>query len=622
MQHEIEDSNPTPHPRLPERRTLLQGGLSLLAAAPFAALAAARDVAPPPRLGFKPVPPSTADAVIVPDGYVAEVLYAWGDPVGTPLGQPAFRADASNSAAEQALQAGMHHDGMHFFPLARDRGLLVMNHEYADDGLLHTDGMAEWSAEKVRKSQAAHGVSVIEVQRARDGSWTVLRPSRYARRITASTPMRIAGPAAGHALMRTALDPTGTQVLGTFNNCAHGATPWGTYLACEENVVGYFRGPQQPDAHQRRWGLGPRTYGYRWEEHDERFDAVKHPNEFNRHGWVVEIDPFDPASTPVKRTALGRAAHEGACVLQAADGRVAVYMGEDAAFESIYKFVSRDAARPGGFAANRDLLDHGTLYVARFDADGSGVWLPLVAGTPGLEAFADQGELLVKTRQASAAAGATRMDRPEWIAGDATTATLYCALTNNAARGQPGQPGVDAANPRASNAMGGVLRWVESDGLAGTRFRWDHFILAGDPATTRPEAQGKLVGDAFGCPDGLMLDARGLLWIQTDVSPSALGQGEYARLGNTQMLACDPASGEVRRVLTGPVGCEITGAVMAPDQRSLFVNIQHPGETPRSRSNPAAPMRQSRWPQGYGPGGRPRSATVVVRRRDGGVIGS
>lgn len=619
MQTELEDSNPTSNPLLPSRRVLLQAGLGVLATGLLTPPAAGT----PARLGFAPVPPSSADTVAVPAGYVAEVLYAWGDPVGSRLGMPAFQADASNSAAEQALQAGMHHDGMHFFPLAASRGLLAMNHEYADDGLLHTDGLADWSAEKVRKSQAAHGVSVIEVRRARDGRWQVVRPSRYARRVTATTPMRIAGPAAGHALMRTALDPSGTQVLGTFNNCAHGATPWGTYLTCEENFVGYFRGPEQPDAHQRRWGMkAGGDYGYRWHVHDERFDARQHPNEFNRHGWVVEIDPFEPASTPVKRTALGRAAHEGACVLQAGDGRVAVYMGEDAAFESIYKFVSRDPVRPGGFAANRTLLDHGTLHVARFDADGTGEWIPLVAGRAGLEAFADQGELLVKLRQASDAVGATRMDRPEWIAGDAKSATLYCSLTNNAARGRPGQPGTDAANPRAANAMGGVLRWTETDGLAGTRMRWDHFILAGDPANERAEARGNIRGDAFASPDGLMLDARGVLWIQTDVSPSGLGRGEYARLGNNQLLACDAATGEVRRFLTGPVGCEITGAVMATDLRSLFVNIQHPGEMSGARGDPAAPMRHSRWPQDHGPGGRPRSATVVVRRRDGGVIGA
>ena len=628
----LEDSNPSTGPDLhalsdPARRVLLQGGLGAVAGGLLAPLAAAAEPAGPGP-GFTPVPVSTADAVTVPEGYVAEPIYAWGDPVGAPgrpPGTPAFRADAGNSAAEQALQAGMHHDGMHFFALAADRGMLVLNHEYADDGLLHTDGVRTWSAEKVRKCQAAHGVSVVEVRRDAAGRWAVQRPSRYARRITASTPMRLAGPAAGHALMRTALDPTGKRVLGTFNNCAHGATPWGSYLACEENTVGYFHGPAEPDAHQRRWGLRPNGYGYRWHEHDARFDATKHPNEFNRFGWVVEIDPFDPTSTPVKRTALGRAAHEGAWVVQADDGRAVVYMGEDAAFEYVYKFVSRDKVRPGGFQANRELLDHGTLYVARFGADGRGSWLPLAHGQGGLDSaagFASQGELLVKTRQASDAVGATRMDRPEWIAGDPRRGDVYCALTNNGARGRDGAPGPDAANPRAGNSMGHILRWREDGGFAGTRLNWQHFVLAGDPANERAEARGNVEGDAFANPDGLMVDARGWLWIQTDISPRALGQGEHARLGHNAMLVCDPARGDVRRFLTGPAGCEITGAVLTPDLRTLFVNIQHPGESAGERGDPDAPTRVSSWPQGYSPGGRPRSATVVVRRRDGGLVGS
>ncbi|WP_295640033.1 PhoX family phosphatase [uncultured Methylibium sp.] len=632
----MEDSNPSTAPDLhalsdPARRVVVGGGLAAAlrrVLAPLAGLASAGAVAARrrPLLGFDSVPTSVADTVVVPPGYVAEVLIAWGDPIGAAAGQPAFASDASQGADEQALQSGMHHDGMHFFPVSATRGLLVTNHEYVDDGLLHADGLANWSADKVRKSQAAHGVSVIEIVRRRGGRWHVLRPSRHARRITATTPMRIAGPAAGHALMQTALDPGGTQVLGTFNNCAHGVTPWGTYLACEENFVDYFRAPEPLDAHQRRWGLRASSGGwYRWHEHDERFDARRHPNEFNRHGWVVEIDPFDPDSTPVKRTALGRAAHEGAWVAQAPDGRVAVYMGEDARFEYLYKFVSRDAVRPGGYAANRTLLDHGTLHVARFDADGRGEWIPLVAGQGGLDAeagFGSQGELLVKTRQAADRVGATRLDRPEWTAGDPRTGEVYCSLTNNRARGQAGQPPVDAANPRAGNSMGQILRWKEDGGFAGTRFTWEHFVLAGDPANERPEARGNVRGDAFGSPDGLYVDPRGVLWIQTDASSTALGRGDYARLGNNMMLAADPVSGEVRRFLTGPVGSEIAGAVMTPDLRTLFVNIQHPGESPGDRSDPGAPTRHSSWPQEHGAGGRPRSATLVVRRRDGGVIGS
>ncbi|MGV8823428.1 PhoX family protein [Methylibium petroleiphilum] len=630
----MEDSNSSANPAFqqlsdPVRRVLLRGGLAASVGGLLAPLAGCGAPARAPGgalLGFRAVPASSADAVVVPPGYVAEVIYAWGDAIGAPglaAGQPAFRGDGSHSAEDQQLQAGMHHDGMHFFPAGRgDRGLLVVNHEYTDEGLLHADGMQTWSAEKVRKSQAALGVSVVELARAADGRWAVQRPSAYARRISARTPMTISGPAAGHALMRTEFDPGGREVIGTFNNCAHGVTPWGTYLACEENFVGYFHGPAQPDAHAKRWGLTPGGYGLRWHEHDARFNATLHPNEFNRFGWVVEIDPLDPRSTPVKRTALGRAAHEGAFVTQAADGRAVVYMGEDARFEYLYKFVSRDPVRTGGYANNREVLDHGTLYVARFDSDGTGEWLALVHGQNGLDAqagFADQGELLVKSRQASDKVGATKMDRPEWIAGDPRTATLYCSLTNNSRRGTDGYPAVDAANPRARNTMGEVIRWTEVGGHAATRFLWDHFILAGDPANERAEARGNVKGDPFGSPDGLWFDARGVLWIATDASPTALGQGDYARLGNNMLLAADPRSGEVRRFLTGPVGCEITGMVGTPDLRTLFVNIQHPGEGGNDPGDPAAARKRSTWPGG---GGRPRSATVAIRRIDGGAIGT
>ena len=616
----------------PLRRKVLLGGWHALIAGASAPLTAAlsapakanASVADTALLGFKSVPASATDHVVVPDGYVAKVIAAWGEPVGLAGESPAFKHDAGNSAAEQEAQMGMHHDGMHYF--ARDgsrSGLLVMNHEYVDDGLLHPDGFRTWSLEKVRKSQAAHGVAVIEVQQQPDGSWDVVRPSAFARRITARTPMVVGGPAAGHALLRTEADPAGRHVLGTMSNCGSGITPWGTYLTCEENFVGYFNGPDQPSEHERRWGLRKRGAGYRWHEFDERFDAAKHPNEPNRFGWIVEIDPFDPKSVPVKRTALGRAAHEGATVATTRDGRAVVYSGEDARFEYIYKFVSRDRIQPGGLRTNAQLLDHGTLYVARFDADGTGRWLPLVHGRGVLSTangFADQGEVVIKARQASDALGATKMDRPEWITVD-SDGWVYCALTNNSARGAPGQPGVDAANPRAGNSMGHIIRWKEAGDFDAVAFRWNHFVLAGDPAGERPLAQGNVKGDAFGCPDGLWADPRGVLWIQTDVSTSAMAKGDVAGLGNNAMLAADPHSGEVRRFLVGPVGCEVAGVTATPDGRTMFVNIQHPGESPSGRSDPDQPRRYSNWPD-FRPDGRPRAATVVIRKVDGGVIGS
>jgi secreted PhoX family phosphatase len=452
----------------------------------------------------------------------------------------------------------------------------------------------------------------------------VVRPSPWARRITANTPMVLGGPAAGNPLLKTAADPSGRRVLGTLNNCASGFTPWGTYLTAEENFIFYFKGPDAPSTHEARWGLRKGDpVGYRWHEFDARFDATKHPNEPNRFGWMVEIDPFNPSMVPVKRTAMGRAAHEGATVAVTKDGRAVVYSGEDARFEYIYKFVSRDKIKPGGYGPNAELLDHGTLYVARFDADGRGRWIALTQGQGPLTAangFADQGEVLIKTRQASDLLGATKMDRPEWIDVD-KDGWVYCTLTNNRNRGGDKQPGVDAANPRANNTMGHIIRWKDEGDFDGIGFQWNHFVLAGDPANERAEARGNIKGDAFACPDGLWVDARGVLWIQTDMSTSAMGKGDLARLGHNCMLAADPKTGEVRRFLTGPAGCEITGATATPDGRTMFINIQHPGESPSERSDPDQPRRVSNWPDNN-PNGRPRSATVVIRKNDGGLIGT
>jgi uncharacterized protein len=582
-----------------------------------------------PRIGFQALAASAEDAVRVPEGYIAQVLAPWGDPVGLAGAMPAFAFDASNSAAEQAQQMGMHHDGMQYLPLEGSRrGLLVINHEYVDDGLLHSDGQQNWSAAKVAKSQAAHGMSVIEVAQGADGQWTHVKPSPYARRITANTPMALGGPAAGHAMMRTAADPEGQRVLGTFNNCALGLTPWGTCLSGEENWAGYFQPGETPTPHEQRWDIR-RNRWYGWAEFDERFDTTRHPNEPNRHGWVVEVDPADPASTPIKRTALGRAAHEGATVTLTRDGRAVLYSGEDSAFDYIYKFVSRDRMRPAGGGltlaqANRDLLDHGTLYVARFDADGSGRWLPLVAGSGPLtpaNGFKDQGEVLIKARQASDALGATKMDRPEWVAIDERERWVYCTLTNNRERGQPGHPAVDAANPRAGNSMGHIIRWREAGDFDGQGFEWNLFVLAGDPAAERPEHRGNVQGDAFSSPDTIAFAPNGLLWIGSDISQGRLNQGEMARLGNNALLVCDPRDARMHRFLVGPRGCELTGACFTPDGQTMFVNIQHPGESPRGRNDPKDPQRFSQWPDRR-PDGRPRSATLAVQRLGGGVVGS
>jgi uncharacterized protein len=584
-------------------------------------------------IGFQAVPMlPTRDQIVVPEGYTAEVLIAWGDPISS---GPAFKQDGSNSADDQLQQWGMHNDGMHFFPFDRrvfggvkipssTHGLLVSNHEYVDHGLLFTDGTATWTADKVRKSQAAHGVGIVEIKR--DASWAVVRPSTYARRITARTPMRITGPAAGSALVKTSADPAGLEVLGTLNNCSHGYTPWGTFLTGEENFNGYFINRGTIPADQRRYGISATGAGYRWHEFDQRFDAAIEPNESNRFGFVVEIDPFNPNSTPAKRTALGRFKHEGATVTLATDGRAVVYLGDDERFEYVYKFVSLGRFDPNNQAANLALLDSGTLYVARYNADGSGEWLELTAGKNGLTAaagFPDQAAVCVRTRQAADLVGATKMDRPEWVAVDPRNKDVYVTLTNNSNRAVGSNPGIDAANRRGANTFGHIVRWTEENrDPAALRFSWNIFVEAGDPANADVNKRGNIKGDLFGSPDGLWFDQRGVLWIQTDVSTSTLGRGDYVNFGNNQMLAADTATGQIRRFLTGPNGCEITGVVTTPDGRSMFINVQHPGESPSENSDPNNTTVISTWPDGPGRAGRPRSATVVIRRRDGGTIGT
>jgi secreted PhoX family phosphatase len=571
------------------------------------------------------------------------VVNSWGDPIMA--GAPDFKPDASQSADDQAMQSGMHHDGMEFFPLpkgsqASDHGLLAVNFEYTDDNLLTPDGMNVWTADKVKKSQSAHGIGVVEIK-VDGGVWKTVKDSALGRRITAQTPITLRGPAAGHDLLKTAADPEGRTVLGTYQNCACGRTPWGTYLSCEENFGAYFvRNASEFSPLHDRYGVAYEnsSWGFRWHEFDLRFDAVMNPNECNRFGWVVEIDPFDPTSKPVKRTALGRLAHEGATVRLAADGRVVVYMGDDdfrSKYEHIYKYVSRRAYVPGSSVKdNDDILDDGTLYAARFDADGTGHWLALAPGMNGLGGpdFPGLPEILINTRGAADKAGATYMDRPEWIAVHPSTHEVYCSLTNNTSRGalppsqQPYPLGADGPNPRAPNLMGHLIRWREQDGdAAATTFAWDVFLLAGEPQAMDPLNRGNVPnGVAFAEPDGLGFDPSGRLWILTDSSALNMARADWANIGNNQLLVADPVSKQVRRFLTGPVGCEITGFQVTPDQRTLFVNIQHPGEAPRphpGRNDADKPKQFSSWPEGDA-GGRPRSATIAIRRKDGGQIGT
>lgn len=577
-----------------------------------------------PLIGFDAIPVSTDDDIHVPEGYVAEVIIPWGTPLFSD--GPKWKKNASNTSREQAVQVGYNHDGQHFFPFdTRGRmksrggrhdnngaGLLVLNQEYTDPALLTTDGLEEVTLEKVRKHQHAVGVTVIAIKQKRNGSWTHT-DSLFNRRVHANTPVVFSGPAANDPRLKAKTSPRGTMA-----NCSMGNTPWGTYVTCEENWADYFGSADKNHKvtdEEKRYGIAPGQTYYRWNEVDDRFDTDKDPNEQYRWGWCVEIDPFDPDHTPVKRTALGRVKHEN-CHFSTSRGRVIAYTGDDQSGEYIYKFVSSRPWRAAR-AMGKSPLDEGTLYVAKFNDDGTGEWLPLVFGQGKLTAangWKDQADVLIRTRRAADAVGATPMDRPEWIKENPKTGDMYVTLTN-------GSAGPNAANPRKNNVYGHILRWTEKYGdKTGTEFDWDIFVLAGDPTK---DPMVNIEGDAFGSPDGLYFDTDGRLWIATDVSNSKQLLKEYENLGNNQMLCADPHTREIRRFLTGPKGAEITGIMGTPDRRTLFVNIQHPGEETKAigAPTPKNPQAVSSWPH-HDKDGRPRPATVVIRRKDGGIVGS
>ena len=644
-----------------------------LGLAPSVTLArAASDATAPaslPRLA-----PSRRDAFELAPGYRHDLVARWGDALwpGDPgLDTATLRRGGlleAGAAAAQARRFGSNCDGIGYFPLdARGsrHGLLCVNHEFVR-AELHFTGLPRGERERIGQRpawtranpqavawmQAAHGVTVMEVGRARRGAWRHLRGGRYARRVTANTPCNIHGPARGHDLLRTVADPTGTRALGTFANCAGGRTPWGTYLTSEENVDDYFGGASswlagEPDARTRdahaRFPLVERS-PYGWEHADPRFDLRREPREPLRFGWMVEIDPRDPGAAPRKRTALGRFCHEGANTLVAPDGRVAAYMGDDEKFEYIYKFVTRDRFDPKRPAANRDLLDHGTLYAARFDADGRGEWLPLVYDPAGplnaAAGFRDQGEVVIKCRAAADRVGATPMDRPEDVEPSPVSGRVYISCTKNGSRERDPKRGsfnnreidfgVDAANPRPLNDFGHVIELAEDgDDATATRFRWSVFLLAGDPRVPgsrfltrgedlvagRPERGDTYYagyGDAtqvspIACPDNLGFDPQGRLWIVTDAESNLI-----ANNGCFVVPTAGPDRGQLRQIASGPVGSEICGCEFTPDGRTLFLSIQHPGEG-GTIDDPI-----SHWPDGGDQ--PPRSSVVAVTREDGGAL--
>ncbi|MGM8227623.1 PhoX family protein [Cellvibrio sp. ARAG 10.3] len=586
-----------------------------------------------PLLGFTAIAAARPDTVLVPEGYTATAFVPWGTPLTGSL--PEYKDDGTNTGADQEQQVGAHHDGIFFLPMDAkaggtnsNEGLLVMNHEYFDPNVFHANGPTSIDGKRptdeVRKEVAGHGVSVIHIRKT-DNAWGVVEGSVFNRRITGATPMDIRGPAMASAKLSTKYSPNGTETRGTLNNCGSGLTPWHTYLAAEENWAGYFvnKDSIQPREHER-YGVPDDHSRFYWETAESgedlyaRFDASTlgataaddYRNEPNTFGWMVEIDPFDPESKPQKRTALGRFGHEGVIFAPAEEGKpIVCYSGDDSTNEYIYKYVSADnyyAAIAGGY-----LLNNGTLYVAKFNEDGTGDWLPLDINNPDFIAkaaeaevtFADQADVLINTRLAADVMGATKMDRPEWGAVHPDTGEVYFTLTNNS-----GRTVTDAANPRAENRTGHIIRWREN--ADANTFEWDIFLLGGDVGTATGDIS--LTADNhFASPDGLWIDPRGVLWIQTDMSGSQQGDGPF---GNNQMLAADPVTKETKRFLVGPMDCEVTGVHATPDLKTLFVNIQHPGD----RS--AVGDFTSHWPGGGS--SRPRSATVIVTKNDGGMIGS
>ncbi|KAA2235290.1 PhoX family protein [Salinarimonas soli] len=641
-------SNPSPNPTFGEivaarfnRRDLLRGALGVtaihatLAGGALALAARAQAAAPATRFDFEEVTAGSDERHYVAPGHDADVLIRWGDPVLADA--PPFDPHRQTPEA-QARQFGYNNDFVGYLPLPgpdpSGHGLLVVNHEYTSEelmfpGLGRQDTKAAAFSGMTRAlvdiEMAAHGGSVVEIRRV-EGKWSVVPGSAYARRITAGTAMEITGPAAGHPRLRTNADPTGRRVLGMVNNCAGGVTPWGTWLTCEENVNGYFWGKLADDAPEARnyKRLGIPANVFAWGRHHERFDIAKEPNEANRFGWVVEIDPFDPASTPKKRTALGRFKHEGAAGILNGDGRYVIYQGDDERFDYVYRFVTDGRVDPTDRAANRDLLDSGTLSVARYGEDGRGEWLPLVHGRgPLTEAngFASQADVVIEARRAADLLGATKMDRPEDVEANPRTGKVYVMLTNNSRR-KPGQ--VDAANPRAENSFGHIVEMAPDGGdHAAPGFAWEIVVRCGDPAIA---AVGATFSSAttrdgwFGMPDNCAIDGQGRLWVATDGNT----QRRTGRADGVWALETEgPGRGTSRHFFRCPVGAELCGPAFTPDDTTFFVAVQHPGVADGDDPN-AAPATfeapTTRWPD-FQPGMPPRPSVVAITRRGGGRVG-
>ena len=558
------------------RRTVLLGGAAF-------GVAAFADAALPPQatavtMEFEPVTANQEDTITLPDGYTWQVVASWGDPLWS--SGNAFDPTSRGTAESQARAFGDNNDGMSCFAVG-NRTVLAVNNEYTNAKIIWGNRASERyeTEDDVRKGMNAHGVSLVEISRG-GRNWQVVKDSSLNRRITPNTPMDITGPGRGHGLLKTRDDPQAVLALGTFNNCGNGRTPWGTYLTCEENFHSYFHSPSNPDwtpptPALQRYGFRASNDRYGWATVAERFDLALEPNEPNRCGYIVEIDPADPTSRPRKHTAMGRFKHENCEMVVARNQLVVAYMGDDERGEHLYKFVSSKPYRQG-MNNPSSLLEEGTLYAARFDEDGTGRWLALTPETTGM----DTAEICINTRLAATAVGATTMDRPEWVAANPTAVEAYCCLTNNKNRGKPGQP-VNAVNPRANNKYGQIVRWSPAQGNhAAQEFKWDLFVIAGNPTVHQDVNSGSsnvTPDNMFNSPDGLAFDSQGRLWIQTDGNYS--NAGDFAGMGNNQMLLADAKTSAIRRFMVGPKECEVTGITWSPDRKTIFVGIQHPGSS-------------------------------------------
>jgi secreted PhoX family phosphatase len=649
------------------RRTVVSGAAATIGLAACAHVPTNAPVRAAPS--FTSLPPQNKDTFVVADGYRHNLVARWGDSIVTGTADFDSRrlfADDwldADAVAAQHHQFGTNADAVAYFAQASGRaarGLVCVNHEYVNGELMwpghrgagmRLEARTAWMDKHpnaVAFMQAAHGVSVMQLARDSHG-WRRELSARENRRITAQTPMDIHGPARGHELLRTNADASGTRVLGTFANCSAGRTPWGTYLTSEENVDDYFAGGKtlretstNAAMHEayRRFPLRENSF-YGWDHQDPRFDARAEPHEALRFGWMVEIDPHDPKSVPRKRTTLGRFQHEGANTIVGKTGHVAAYMGDDEKFEYIYKFVTRDRFDAKNPKGNRDLLDHGTLYCARFDADGTGQWLPLVHDENGplnsRAGFANQGDVVIKVRAAADLLGATPMDRPEDVEPSPITGRIYIPCTKSEDRGvaktdewfgRTADTAVNAANPRPDNRSGHIIEITEAgDDATAIRFDWNVFLLAGDPAAGRyiVDARDLVAGSlaptdtyfagypnraeqsTVHCPDNLGIDPQGRLWIVTDTDDRGRPNN-----GCFVVPTSGPQRGLLKQLASGPNGCEVCGCEFTPDGRTLFLTIQHPGEG-GTLDNP-----RSHWPDGNGMPAR--AALLAIEREDGAPV--